>query len=174
MSIATKRGDQGTTSLVFGRRVPKDHPRVCAYGTVDELNSALGLCRIHAVGCRARDFIRDIQQELINLMAELAVDNADQERYLAKAEHPITEASLARLDELVATLEAENSGFSGWILPGESIAQAYFDLARTTCRRAERYVITLQSKGGLVRPVLLQYLNRLADCLWLLGREAIS
>lgn len=174
MSIATKRGDQGTTSLVFGRRVAKDHPRVCAYGTVDELNSALGLCRAHAKGNRAREFVHATQQELISLMAELAVDNADQERYLAKAEHPITEASLARLDEMVTTLESTGGSFSGWILPGENVAHAFFDQARTTCRRAERYVITLQSKGGVVRPVLLQYLNRLADCLWLLGREAIE
>lgn len=173
MSIATKGGDQGKTSLVFGKRVLKDHPRVCAYGTVDELNSALGLCRVHAMGSRARDFIHSTQQDLINLMAELAVDNTQQERYLARAEHPITEVSLARLDALVAMLEAENGAFSGWILPGENTAQAYFDLARTTCRRAERYVVTLQSKGDIVRPVLLQYLNRLADCLWLLGRETI-
>lgn len=174
MSIATKRGDQGTTSLVFGRRVAKDHPRVAAYGSVDELNSALGLCRAHAQGSRAREFILATQHELISLMAELAVDNADQERYLRKAEHPITEDNLARIDEMVALLEAQTGGFEGWILPGENPAQAFFDQARTTCRRAERMVVTLQSKGGVVRPVLLQYLNRLADALWLLGRECLA
>lgn len=172
MSIATKRGDQGTTSLVFGRRVAKDHPRVVAYGTVDELNSALGLCRAHAAGSRAREFIFSTQQELISLMAELAVDNGDQERYQEKAKQPITEDNLARIDQMVTTLESESGGFDGWMLPGENPAQAFFDQARSTCRRSERMVVTLQGKGGIVRPVLLQYLNRLADALWLLAREA--
>jgi len=174
MSIATKRGDQGTTSLVFGRRVAKDHPRVAAYGAVDELNSALGLCRAHAQLANRREFLHGVQQELISLMAELAVDNADQEHYAAKAEHPISEAELAKLDDMVAELESASGGFSGWILPGDNVSQAFYDQGRTTCRRAERMVVTLQSKGGVVRPVLLQYLNRLADVLWLLGRESIT
>ncbi|WP_309387133.1 cob(I)yrinic acid a,c-diamide adenosyltransferase [Cerasicoccus frondis] len=173
MSIATKRGDQGTTSLVFGRRVAKDHPRVVSYGTVDELNSALGLCRAHAAGSRAREFILATQHELISLMAELATDNADQQRYQEKSKHPITKENLARIDELITSLESEAGGFEGWILPGENAAQAFFDQARTTCRRAERMVVTLQSKGGVVRPLLLQYLNRLADALWLLGRDCL-
>ncbi|GHC05533.1 cob(I)yrinic acid a,c-diamide adenosyltransferase [Cerasicoccus arenae] len=174
MSIATKGGDQGTTALIYGRRVQKDHPRVCTYGTVDELTSALGLCRAHATSAPRREYIRTTQQELIGLMAELAVENDDQERYLAKAKHPITEANLARLDSMVGELEASSKGFNGWILPGENPAHAFFDQARTTCRRAERSVIALQSQGGTVRPIILQYLNRLADVLWLLGSEAID
>lgn len=173
MSIATKRGDQGTTSLIFGRRVPKDHPRVAAYGTVDELNSAIGMCRAHTSDLEAREFIRTVQLELISLMGELAVDNDDQERYAEKAEHLINEEHLIRFDAKVAGLEAESGQFKGWILPGENPTHALYDQARTTCRRAEREVVALQSKGGVVRPVILQYLNRLADILWLLGRESI-
>ena len=174
MSIATKTGDAGTTALYMGKRVDKDHPRVCAYGTVDELNSALGLCRALTKYQVYKQFIFDVQQLLISLMAELSVDNLYQEQYMKRAKHPVTDQHLSQLDAMVEKLEAACGGFSGWIIPGDNLVQAHYDLARTTCRRAERAVMTLKSSGGTVRPVLLQYLNRLADVLWLLGRELVD
>ena len=171
MSIATKRGDAGETSLIFGRRVSKTHPRVLAYGGVDELGSALGLCRAHSADEGTRKLLRDVQAELIYLMSELAADDADQTRWHEKyGATAIRTEQIERFNALIQDKEAKIS-FRGWTYPGENPAEAFFDLARTTCRRAERGVVALKESGGHVRPELLQYLNRLADLLWLQGRE---
>jgi len=107
-------------------------------------------------------------------MGELATDDADQERYLEQAGNKMGTEHLARLDAEVARLESVSGGFRGWIFPGENPSHAFFDLARTTCRRAERNCFALQSSGGVVRSLVIQYLNRLADVLWLLGRETLG
>jgi len=172
MSISTKRGDDGTTSLLFGKRVPKNHPRVMTYGRVDELNSALGLCRAHAKHDTIQEQILKVQQELVYLMSELATDDEDHGRLNDKFGEKLIDAQkVAALTSLVHTLEARDGGFKGWSYPGDTPADAFFDLARTTCRRAERGLITLQDTGASVRPELIGYLNRLADLLWLWGRE---
>ncbi|MGE9295360.1 MAG: cob(I)yrinic acid a,c-diamide adenosyltransferase [Puniceicoccales bacterium] len=174
MSISTRKGDDGLTSLIYGKRVSKTHPRVEAYGAVDELNSTLGLCRAHCEGLPNREFILATQHELVALMGELATDNDDQERFLKQASKVLTQDDLQRMDSAVARMEAVEDGFRGWIYPGENISHAFFDVARTTCRRAERKCLLLQGEGGIVRPLIIQYLNRLADVLWLMGREASS
>jgi cob(I)alamin adenosyltransferase len=172
MSIATKTGDSGTTALLFGKRVPKTHIRVATYGQVDELGSALGLCRAHTDNASAKAIIREIQGELVYLMSEIATDDADQarfhERYLKEA---IQATAVERLTTQIAEKEAVSGSFKGWTYAGETVAQAFFDQARTTCRRTERALIALKETGANVRPELHQYLNRLADLLWLLGRE---
>jgi len=173
MSISTQRGDDGTTALLFGKRVPKTHPRVMTYGRVDELNSALGLCRAHAGDDAVRTALLDIQKTLVPLMAELATDDADQKRYFEKfADSHLRNDHIERLTELVHTVEARDGGFKGWTQPGETAADAFFDQARTTCRRAERGLIALRESGATVRREPVAYLNRLADLLWLWGREA--
>lgn len=169
MSIATRTGDDGSTALMYGRRIPKTHPRVEAYGTVDELNAALGSAR-----CRAEVWIAGqlllIQQDLVALMGELAVAAEDQARY-AESKYPkLEDAMLARLDEGVARIEALDISFQGWATPGHSPLSAAFDVARTVCRRAERRVVALRETGEPVRPLILHYLNRLSDFLWLLAR----
>ena len=172
MSISTKRGDDGTTALLFGKRVPKNHPRVMTYGRVDELNSALGLCRAHAGHHVIQENILKIQSELVYMMSELATDDADHPRLLeSQGDKLINAEKIDALTVLVHELEARDGGFKDWTYPGNAPADAFFDLARTTCRRCERGLITLQDSGAKVRPELIAYLNRLADLLWLWGRE---
>lgn len=172
MSISTTRGDDGTTSLLFGKRVPKHHPRVMTYGRVDELNSTLGLCRAHAHHHSIQEDLLKVQRELVYMMSELATDDADHERLREKfREELISEQKVEALTEMVHTLESRDGGFKGWSYPGNAPADAFFDLARTTCRRCERGLIALRESGAIVRPELVAYLNRLADLLWLWGRE---
>jgi cob(I)alamin adenosyltransferase len=170
VSIVTKTGDQGTTALMYGRRVPKTHPRVEAYGCVDELNAALGLAR----ATTEHDFIRDnlllIQKELVTLMGELAVAKEDLERYVKDGYSQVKPEMTAQLDKLVSEIEAQKVSFKGWATPGANQNSAALDLARTTCRRAERRVCALQEAGELQNPEIIIYLNRLADLLWLFAR----
>ncbi|MGZ0655352.1 cob(I)yrinic acid a,c-diamide adenosyltransferase [Coraliomargarita sp. W4R53] len=171
MSIATKRGDDGTTSLLFNKRVTKTHPRVMTYGRIDELTSAIGLCRAHSDQPATKEILLTVQKQLINYMGELATDDADQARYLEKyAEQAITVEMIETFTALVNEKEKDIQ-FKGWSYPGDTVADAFFDSARTTCRRAERGVVALKESGALVRQELIQYLNRLADLLWLMGRE---
>lgn len=171
MSIATKRGDGGETSLLFGRRVSKTHPRVTAYGSVDELGSTLGLCRAHSSDQTIKTLLCTIQKELVYVMSELATDDADHERWHEKyGENAITEAQVGHFTALIKEKE-QHIQFRGWSFPGSTPAEAFFDQARTTCRRAERGIVELKENGATVRPELLQYINRLADLLWLLARE---
>jgi len=170
MSIATKTGDNGTTALMYGRRVPKNHPRVEAYGAVDELNAALGLARATA----ATDFVSGnllaIQKELVTLMGELAVANEDLARYVKGGFTLVTPAMTAKLDALVKEIEAQNVSFKGWATPGATQNSAALDVARTVCRRAERRVCDLQSAGELKNDEIIIFLNRLSDLLWLFAR----
>jgi len=169
-SIATRTGDNGTTGLMYGRRVSKSHPRVAAYGTADELNSALGFARATAEDAWVRDLLVKTQHELVGLMGELAVEEADRERYLKSKLARLEEPHLTRLDEAVANIEARQITFEGWATPGATLHAAALDVARTVCRRAERAIVALAEAGASLNPVLLRYLNRLSDLLWLLAR----
>lgn len=172
MSISTKRGDDGTTSLLYGKRVPKNHLRVMTYGRVDELNSVLGICRAHANHHSVQDQILNIQRELVMMMSELATDDEDRDKLVQKYEGKLIDSKkVENLTKLVYQLEAREGGFGGWNFPGNAPADAFFDLARTTCRRCERGLITLSDSGATVRTELIAYLNRLADLLWLWARE---
>jgi len=170
MSIATKTGDNGTTALMYNRRVPKNHPRVEAYGTVDELNTALGLARATA----EHDFVRAnllvIQKDLIVLMGELCVQPEDLPRYTADGYFLVTPEMTAKLDALVKEIEAQNISFKGWATPGNTMNAAALDVARTVCRRAERRVCDIKSAGELRNAEIILYLNRLSDLLWLFAR----
>ena len=171
MSITTKTGDDGTTSLLFRKRVSKSHPRVVAYGQVDELSSALGLCRASSKDQAIKAQILNIQQQLIHLMGELATDDEDQTNYHRKhGKEAINEQMIRQLTESIRQEEAAFP-FQGWRCAGETLAEAFFDQARTICRRAERGVVALKESSFAVRPELIQYLNRLADLLWLWSRE---
>ena len=170
MSIATKTGDNGTTALMYGRRVPKNHPRVEAYGSVDELNAALGLARATAEHSFVRDHLLEIQKDLVTLMGELAVASEDLDRYVKGGFSLVTPPMTAKLDELVKTIEAQNVSFKGWATPGATHHSAALDLARTTCRRAERRVCDLQASGELKNDEIIIFLNRLSDLLWLFAR----
>lgn len=170
MSIATKTGDNGSTGLMYNRRVSKCHPRVEAYGTVDELNAALGLARASATDAAVSAHLLGIQQDLVTVMGELATGTDDLPRY-AKDGFPLVTASLtAKLDQLVAELEAQSITFKGWATPGATLHSAALDVARTVCRRSERRVCALHEAGQLQNPEIIIYLNRLADLLWLFAR----
>jgi len=171
MSIATKTGDRGETGLMYNRRVSKCHPRVEAYGCVDELNAALGLVRATSPDDKLDSTIKAIQTDLVVLMGELATDVADLPRYRSDGFKIMEPALTARLDDLVAQLEAQPISFRGWAIPGDSLPAAALDHARTTCRRAERRVCALQQSELLANPEIVVYLNRLADVLWLLARH---
>ena len=171
MSISTKTGDDGSTSLLFNKRVSKTHPRVVCYGNVDELSSSLGLCRAHSTDVNAKSLLLVIQIELIHFMGELATDDLDQDRYHKKyADKVIHQQQVDRLTSLIEEKE-KNIQFKGWTQSGETIADAFFDQARTTCRRAERGIVALKESGTSVRSELMVYLNRLADLLWIWGVE---
>jgi cob(I)alamin adenosyltransferase len=170
MSIATRTGDDGQTGLMYGRRVPKTDLAVEVYGTVDELNSALGMARASAVLPLVKEELWLIQKQLVALMGELAVAPQDIERY-QKDRHPkLTADMLQHLDELVRKIEAEKITFDGWATPGASVPSAALDVARTVCRRAERLVVHLQERGPVKYVLVIQYLNRLSDVLWLFAR----
>jgi cob(I)alamin adenosyltransferase len=171
MSIATKTGDAGKTALMYGRRVPKTHRRVEAYGTVDELNSALGMARATATEKLVREVAFSVQKELVILMGELAVADTDRERYLKDGYHVVSAAMVDRLTEVVNDLEKNyHITFKHWATPGNNLSSAALDVARTTCRRAERRVVALAETGDYVNPETICYLNRLSDVLWLFAR----
>jgi cob(I)alamin adenosyltransferase len=170
MSIVTKTGDQGTTAVMYGRRVAKSHPRVEAYGTVDELNAALGMARASTAHSFIRDHLLVIQQDLVILMGELATAVEDLPRYVKDGYSLVTSAMTQKLDALVQEIEAQSLTFKGWATPGATMHSAALDLARTICRRAERRVCALQEAAQLQNAEIIIYLNRLADLLWLMAR----
>lgn len=171
MSIATKTGDQGTTGLMFNRRVPKTHPRVIAYGAVDELNAALGMVRAFCEVPFVVERVFEIQKELVVLMGELAVESGDTARYQAKGHKPVSSEMVQRLTGQVDDLEKNHKiTFAGWATPGGTKGSACLDVARTTCRRAERYVVALMQTGAFTNPEIVRYLNRLSDLCWLWAR----
>jgi cob(I)alamin adenosyltransferase len=171
-SIVTRTGDDGTTSLLYGQRVPKDHPQIEAVGSFDELNAALGFAKATCTDLGRRAEIELIQHNLVNLMGELACAEADLARYTASKFTKLADTDLARIDAGVATLETQNIKFDGWATPGANLHAAALDLARTAARRAERRLASLPAHGRTVRPLLHHYVNRVSDLLWLLARQA--
>ena len=170
MSIATKTGDLGQTGLMYNRRVSKCHPRVEAYGAVDELNTALGMARATAEHPFIRDGLLKIQPDLVILMGELATQMEDLPRYTQQGHQTMSVALIAKLDELVRSIESQKISFKGWATPGENLNSATLDSARTICRRAERRVCALHEANQLHSPEAIVYLNRLSDVLWLMAR----
>lgn len=165
MKIYTRTGDQGTTSLFSGGRVPKHHLRVESYGTVDELNSVLGLARAHQPSQATDAALARIQHQLFNLGADLATPLD------AKSQHVVRmdAESIRWLEESIDQMMAELPALTYFILPGGSPAGATLHIARTVCRRAERLVAALQ-EAEAVGEHALPYLNRLSDYLFALAR----
>jgi cob(I)alamin adenosyltransferase len=170
MSIVTKTGDQGETSLMYGRRVPKDDPRVDAYGCVDELTAALGLSRALSQNQFVCDQILAVQKDLIVVMGELATLPEDRERYIKDGFQLASEKMVNRLTSVIVDLEKDKSLYpKDWVIPGGNPLSAALDLARATCRRAERRVTVLLDAKEF-NPEILRYLNRLSDLCWVLAR----
>lgn len=169
MSIVTKTGDQGETSLMYGRRVPKNHPRVEAYGAVDELTAALGLARANCDDKFVVDQVLAVQKDLINVMGELSTLPEDRQRYTKDGFQVVDAKMVDRIHAVIADLEKDQSLYpKDWVIPGANAVAAALDLARTICRRAERHVAILKDSN----PEILRYLNRLSDFCWILARFA--
>jgi cob(I)alamin adenosyltransferase len=172
MSIVTKTGDQGTTALMYNRRVSKCDDRLEAVGSVDELNAALGLARAAAGQQTLSERLLAIQHDLVVVMGELATTPEDVRRYTKDGQALVTTSLTAKLESTIAEIEANAITFSGWAMPGANPRAAALDLARTICRRAERRVCQLQHSAPPGNPEILVFLNRLSDLLWLLARQA--
>jgi len=169
-SIVTRTGDAGHTGLMYNRRVSKANPRVEAYGSVDELNAALGMARALSRATFLSNHLLSIQKDLVVLMGELATGVEDLERYVKGGFHLVTPDHVVKLDRIVAEFEVQSITFDGWATPGATPAAAALDVARTTCRRAERRVVTLHELGQLQNAEIIIFLNRLSDLLWLMAR----
>jgi len=164
--VTTRTGDEGYTDLLGAGRVPKYHRRPEAYGAVDEATSSLGLARAHAQGDDLKEQIRQAQQDLYVLMAELATPP---ENY-AKVSFKIDASHVARLDEAAERLKEQVEIGKEFIIPGATVTGAALDLARTIVRRAERQVARLYHEGDVTNVEVLRYLNRLSDLLFILAR----
>lgn len=166
MKIYTKTGDKGETALFGGKRVSKTHPRIAAYGTVDELNSVVGMA---AASCSEESVraLRRIQHDLLDVGAELATP-AENEAALARSAL-ITEERVDWLEAEMDRMEEHLRPLETFILPGGSAGAAGLHLARTVCRRAEREILELDE--GEVRGVLIRYINRLSDYFFVLARD---
>jgi cob(I)alamin adenosyltransferase len=166
MSIATEHGDAGQTSLSDGTRVSKADLRVEAYGTIDELISTLGFARALCRNENIRARTKSIQRELFQVSSAIA--SAPERR---KPQPEITGEMVAALTDDVHRIEAVEGILADWSLPGEDVVSAAYDVGRTVCRRAERFVVRLSNEDTAIQPNVLRYLNRLSDLLWLFGRQ---
>ena len=171
MKIYTKTGDTGETGLFGGGRVAKDHPRVEAYGDVDELNAVLGMARSVELMPRVDEVLVPVQRDLFSLGALLATpDLAKMQQHLDKAR--IDDERVAQLERAIDDGESELEPLRAFVVPGGTPKSAALHVARTVCRRAERRVIALTHDGVGIPPVVLRYLNRLSDLLFVLARVA--
>jgi cob(I)alamin adenosyltransferase len=166
--IYTRKGDDGTTSLGSRERVPKDALRVQAYGTVDELNSTIGVAIASGLCDRLAAILPVIQNELFHLGSDLSFYKEDKEKYGIPQ---INSRHVAKLESLIDELSEVVGPLQNFILPGGSIGAAHLQVARTVCRRAERKAITLaREEGGEFNANVLRYLNRLSDALFVMAR----
>ena len=167
MKIYTRTGDGGDTSLFGGQRVPKDAQRIDAYGTVDELNSLIGLVRADNRDPEIDGIMEQIQNELFELGADLATPRSVEKRQIKRIESK----DVNELEKIIDALEVHLKPLRSFILPGGSPVAARIHFARTVCRRAERAVVRL-SRNEDIGETVITYLNRLSDLLFILSRYA--
>ena len=171
MSIVTKVGDQGNTRLMFNREVPKEDPRVDAYGAVDELSTAMGMLRGKPeTAPDLKERILTVQKQLIGLMGEVSTPPELMAKYKESGYQCITESDLDFIESRVSDLESQLGPFTTWSLPGGSELGSLADWARTICRRAERKICALHHNSPIDNRVIMVYLNRMSDWLWLEAR----
>ena len=167
MKIYTKTGDKGDTSLFGGQRVPKDALRIEAYGTVDELNSVLGICRAENNDAEINSVLAQVQEQLFELGADLATPRS----VAAKNVRRIGQKDAHHLEKIIDSLEVHLKPLKHFILPGGTPVAARIHFARTVCRRAERHVVRLSRNEDISEDIII-YLNRLSDLLFVLARHA--
>ena len=167
MSIITRTGDSGNTKLMYGQSVSKSDLRVEAYGTIDELNSFLGMARALCDDENAARTLESLQRESFIVGGELATPPEKLEKLQARVSSEMT----ARLDEIAGEIEAIPGLLDDWALPGATKFGAAVDVARVVARRAERCVVRLAREELVPNAEILRYMNRLSDVLWLVGRK---
>jgi len=165
--IYTKTGDKGLTSLIGGTRVPKYHPRIEAYGTVDELKSYIGLIRDQEVSDEIKTLLIEIQDRLFTIESQLAHDPDTQ---LVRPLPEIFEEDVVRLEKAIDKMNEDLEPLSSFILPGGHVVVSHCHVARCICRRAERNTLRLDELRT-VNPLNIKYLNRLSDYLFVLARK---
>ena len=167
--IYTKRGDTGETGLVGGQRVPKDTPRIEAYGTVDELNAFIGLAAVSCAGdsrlAPLAAILRRVQHELFNLGSILATEPADVHPHQPR----VTAAEIAQLEREIDSMNADLPALRSFVLPGGTRLNAELHVTRTVCRRVERLVVAMAREES-VPPEVIPYLNRLSDAMFVWSR----
>lgn len=163
--IYTKQGDKGQTSLLGGSKVPKYHERIEAYGTLDELNSFIGLTRDYSEDKNTRNYLKKIQDEVFAIESHLASETREASSYLPE----ITASVIKEMENEIDRMEQSLPELKNFILPGGHPAVSYCHVSRTICRRAERTVIKL-AETTEVKSVIIQYLNRLSDYFFVLAR----
>ncbi len=166
MKIYTKTGDDGKTSLIGGERVQKNHPRIEAYGTVDELNSFIGILRAQEIDAHSKDFLINIQNNLFTICSLLAADSEKTEKKLPQ----INQEDVSSLEKEIDEMNDKLPEIHSFVLPGGNQVVSYSHIARTICRRAERTIIKL-SEEMPVNNIIIKYLNRLSDFLFVLARK---
>lgn len=166
MKVYTKKGDTGETSLYGGARIPKDHIQIEAYGTVDELNAQLGVVMAYMDDEQELDFWLKIQSRLFDIGAILASDGRKKGLFLPE----IKEEHVEEMERKIDIIEEGLEPLKYFILPSGHMAIAQCHVARTVCRRAERAVVRLSHENA-VSPILIKYLNRLSDLLFVMARE---
>jgi cob(I)alamin adenosyltransferase len=167
VKIYTKTGDKGTTSLIGGTKVSKSHRRIEAYGTVDELNSFIGLCHDHLKAGAVPNVLQEIQDRLFTIGSALACDPEKESKLkipdLMEDDITLLEKEMDKMNETLPPMRS-------FILPGGHVAASTLHVARCVCRRAERCCVRLQKKNDEIEPMIIQYLNRLSDYLFVLSR----
>lgn len=165
--IYTKTGDKGTTSLIGGVRVPKNHIRIESYGTVDELNSYLGMVNDMAQNTKISEWLREVQDRLFTVGSVLAT-NPDKE---VKMKLPdVHEGDVTWLEERIDEMNASLPEMRSFIIPGGQLAASTCHVARCVCRRAERLCVSMQEQEEYIPDLIVKYLNRLSDFLFVLAR----
>jgi cob(I)alamin adenosyltransferase len=167
MKIYTKTGDKGTTSLIGGTKVSKGHMRIEAYGTVDELNSWTGLCRDMIEDEKSRTTLQEIQDRLFTIGSSLASDPEKEPKMKIPDLH---ETDITLLEHEIDRMNEALPAMKNFILPGGHPTISWLHIARCVCRRAERCCVRLEADNEEIEPIVLKYLNRLSDYLFVLAR----
>lgn len=167
--IYTKTGDKGSTSLIGGTKVSKAHIRIESYGTVDELNSFIGFCVDQLESFAIKNVLREVQDRLFTIGSSLACDPAKETKMRIPDLH---EEDISLLENEMDQMDKELPSMKSFILPGGHVAASSLHIARCVCRRAERCCVHMQETGDLVPELIIKYLNRLSDYLFVLSRYA--
>jgi cob(I)alamin adenosyltransferase len=169
IKIYTKTGDKGKTSLIGGTKVPKSHIRIESYGTVDELNSYIGLVSDHLTDDHSKTVLKEIQDRLFTVGSSLACD-PDKEPAMRLPD--LTENDIVFLEKEIDAMNAVLPSMKSFLLPGGHVAVSTTHVARCVCRRAERCCVQLQEEELFIDPLVIKYINRLSDYLFVLARYA--